>query len=114
MHPVGAGGGGGVMPAYLLAQMRAGGGLPAGAFGGGGAALGPMMSLLSPAARQPAPTQTQPRGGGGKAKVPRPPTAYNLHMRAELKRLKVERPALEHRDAWRLASGSVRFPIHAP
>ena len=103
MNPGGVGGGGGGYPAHWLPQLRAGGG------GGGGM----MQLLLGPQRPQQHPTPTQQRGSplGAKAKVTRSPTAYNLHMRAELKRLKAEQPALEHRDAWRIASGSVRHAI---
>jgi hypothetical protein len=113
MHP---GGAGSQYPAHWSAQLRAAGIAPPGAYGGLGMGGGGMMSLLGGGAQQRSsgPTPTQQRGagpGGGRGKVTRTPTAYNLHMRAELKRLKQEQPALEHKDAWRLASGSVRPSI---
>ena len=115
MNPGGGGDGGGY-PTHWAPQLRAGAGGGAAGYPGGGA--GSMMSLLmSPnQAQRPLqqPTPTQQRGSplGAKAKVTRSPTAYNLHMRDELKRLKAEQPSLEHRDAWRIASGSVRHSLH--
>ena len=111
MNPGGGGGGG--YPSHWAPQLRAGSSA-AGYPGGGG---GSMMSLLMSPQRplqQHTPTPTQQRGSplGAKAKVTRSPTAYNLHMRAELKRLKTEQPSLEHREAWRIASGSVRHALH--
>ena len=108
MNP-GSGGDNGGYPAQWAPQLRAGGGGGAAGYPGGGG--GSMMSLLmGPQRPLQHPTPTQQRGSplGAKAKVTRSPTAYNLHMRAELKRLKTEQPSLEHRDAWRIASSSVR------
>jgi hypothetical protein len=80
--------------------------------GGAGGALSP---------RDGAPTTPGKRGGAGSAsggrnerpKVSREPTQYNIHMRDELRRLKAERPDLDHKAAWKMASGSVSAPATA-
>jgi hypothetical protein len=81
--------------------------------GGAGGALSP---------RDGAPTTPGKRGGASGAggggrnerpKVSREPTQYNIHMRDELRRLKAERPDLDHKAAWKMASGSVSAPATA-
>lgn len=93
--------------------------------GFGGMMQPPMMASLSPGVapgvgHHPGAWMFPPRGVGGGAvggggspdvqrmKVTREPSAYNLHMRDELRRLKSDQPGIEHREAWKMASGSVR------
>ena len=100
---------------YLPSPMRP--------FGRGSGGLMPPMMGVSPgtgpgqplAHHNPGWAMYPPQGvhGGGnpdvqRMKVTREPSKYNIHMREEIQRLKVDQPQLEHREAWKMASGSVR------
>jgi hypothetical protein len=95
---------------------------PLSPFGRGFGGMMPPMMGASPGAgmghvHHPGWAMYPPQGGGlsgvgspdvQRMKVQREPSKYNLHMREEIQRLKSDQPSLEHREAWKMASGSVR------